>query len=571
MLSCKQKSIVNHLVVTLLDFLLSISMANTPYQSETIEQRIARRTKELDEDFAALERQARDAARLKYVEKSFSNARAGLDSHIASGVGTPNEIMDTTTVKGVGLRQADAAISSPMLDEGITDATEFEDGEVAPDTKTPLTAANGRASITSNETATSTLPSQIQDVNGPRPQDFVPPSVPSLKSNGTRSIYSERKFPQFCRPKIVPRSMRDLSANIVTSVSNGSIALANTTSSTSGGRSNSSGSSAPQSPGSVVASEVELPDWYKSLRVNKHNEPDRGLVINLQNLRSKIMKARNDPSTINLDILREELHTNEFRTINEAILKRSRILDIDVGLPVLFRGTRFPHDVQDDAHGLFNKWCSRDFDPDILRGIHTTKGAGGRSGTKFGDNIHRKNGNAPGPGDLVNGQWWPSQLCTMRDGAHGHSQAGIYGTQKDGALSIVVSSSEYEDKDEGNEIWYTGTKDKTMQGTTTEHTKFMLANVVSGKPIRVLRSGNAGVTLNNINPYRPKAGYRFDGMYKVVDSEVLNETAAHYRFHLVRCAGQNPIRHAGSTARPTNQELAEYEKVRKAGRMSGLD
>lgn len=44
-----------------------------------------------------------------------------------------------------------------------------------------------------------------------------------------------------------------------------------------------------------------------------------------------------------------------------------------------------------------------------------------------------------GHNGLVVGQWWPMQICALRDGAHGMRMAGIAGSQTTGVHSIVVS------------------------------------------------------------------------------------------------------------------------------------
>ena len=46
-----------------------------------------------------------------------------------------------------------------------------------------------------------------------------------------------------------------------------------------------------------------------------------------------------------------------------------------------------------------------------------------------------------GHNGLSIGQWWPFQICALRDGAHGASVAGIAGGENEGAYSIVVSGT----------------------------------------------------------------------------------------------------------------------------------
>jgi hypothetical protein len=44
-----------------------------------------------------------------------------------------------------------------------------------------------------------------------------------------------------------------------------------------------------------------------------------------------------------------------------------------------------------------------------------------------------------GHNGLSIGDWWPMQICALRDGAHGVKMGGIAGTADEGAISIVVS------------------------------------------------------------------------------------------------------------------------------------
>jgi hypothetical protein len=61
--------------------------------------------------------------------------------------------------------------------------------------------------------------------------------------------------------------------------------------------------------------------------------------------------------------------------------------------------------------------------------------------------------------------------------------------------------------------------------------------------------------------FAPKEGIRFDGIYKIVRKEILDEDTAMYRFKLHREAGQDPIRYQGAEARPTSQELLQLKKI----------
>ena len=97
-----------------------------------------------------------------------------------------------------------------------------------------------------------------------------------------------------------------------------------------------------------------------------------------------------------------------------------------------------------------------DFDPNLLRGIDTTKGVLEKSGKKRTthklkpDYQHKRNANVFGSNGLTNGQWWPSRLCALRDGAHGEVEAGICGLKDNGAFAVVVAEGSYADEDNGD-------------------------------------------------------------------------------------------------------------------------
>ena len=97
-----------------------------------------------------------------------------------------------------------------------------------------------------------------------------------------------------------------------------------------------------------------------------------------------------------------------------------------------------------------------------MRSIHfsvkgTKKDGGDRIDPKYPVVVNSK---CHGNNGLVNGQWWPFQICALRDGAHGSIQGGISGSKGDGAFSCILSGGvdskgqPYPDKDEGNIVWF---------------------------------------------------------------------------------------------------------------------
>lgn len=148
----------------------------------------------------------------------------------------------------------------------------------------------------------------------------------------------------------------------------------------------------------------------------------------------------------------------------------------------------------------------------------------------------------PIPGIEV-GMWWRFRFQASEVGLHTPLVAGIHGKENVGAYSIVFSCSYDEDIDLGDQFYYTasGGKDSTNKcrvgGPQTKDQELKRCNKAlalncfaafndqkganaglewqKGKPVRVLRSGNArGASKRSL--YLPKVGVRYDGIYKVV-------------------------------------------------------
>lgn len=118
---------------------------------------------------------------------------------------------------------------------------------------------------------------------------------------------------------------------------------------------------------------------------------------------------------------------------------------------------------------------------------------------------------------------------------HRPTQAGISGSAKEGADSIVLSGG-YSDIDKGDEIVYTGKGGRDERTgkiiSNQELTEQNLALAISkdnGYPIRVIRG--AGLT----SEYAPLEGYRYDGLYIIEDywTEKENNFTV-YKFKLIK-------------------------------------
>ena len=135
----------------------------------------------------------------------------------------------------------------------------------------------------------------------------------------------------------------------------------------------------------------------------------------------------------------------------------------------------FPPQIQEDAKALRQRWHEGRYKLDLLEGI-TTIPTNRETGTRlhrviWGDFPFLTGADYIGPGMLSVGDWWPYQICAVRDGAHGEIEAGISGDNQQGAYSIVLSGGKYANKDhldidDGETIQYCGTP-----GTVNEISK----------------------------------------------------------------------------------------------------
>ncbi|KAL9595572.1 MAG: hypothetical protein Q9219_006368 [cf. Caloplaca sp. 3 TL-2023] len=302
-------------------------------------------------------------------------------------------------------------------------------------------------------------------------------------------------------------------------------------------------------------------DWYYSVNLRQaYKRSDLIALTYTVDLIRKCCEAMRDGHRTEAAFsdLRHRLHQMEFfGFISEVLIVKSKVLE-DHGLPGIFDTKAFPWDLRADALMMFLKWCDRRWDPDLLRGIVTKKGITSKEksvNTRSLDPDYpgRVSPNYVGAGGLVNGQWWPLQICALRDGAHGTIEGGIHGQAKKGAYSIILSGGGYADIDDGPIIKYCGTSGKENQ--PTGYTERMLESYQLKNPVRVLRSSGLA---NKHSKYRPIKGIRYDGIYDVTDHELLDPGTAMYRFTLKRCPNQDPIRYQGVEARPTEVELEQF-------------
>ncbi|KAF2215976.1 hypothetical protein CERZMDRAFT_35167 [Cercospora zeae-maydis SCOH1-5] len=271
--------------------------------------------------------------------------------------------------------------------------------------------------------------------------------------------------------------------------------------------------------------------------------------------------------------LREILHEAPFLamgTDGAQLVRNKRILHNEDGLPQLFddrfsgsMAGEWPWDVKSDAKELYHKWSSKNFDDDMLRGIKPAQKGKHAEDDRMADQVDKEcqvSSKYVGNGQLVNGQWWPTLLCALRDGAHGDSQSGISGETYVAAYSCFISGGKnhlYDDKDMGDIVEYFG-QDSATPGQVSRGTSLLQKNVSKKLPVRFIRSSK----VNSI--YAPTIGFRYDGLYDVVSSTLEDESKQRYKFKLVRRSDQGPIRGGdGPEARPTRQEVMRYKQDKR--------
>jgi len=328
----------------------------------------------------------------------------------------------------------------------------------------------------------------------------------------------------------------------------------------------------PQSHNKYVGREIintkrTRSDWY--LNANMKQSFKRSDVQQLAYVKTLInnviVAAKRQANDIekHTSELRTHLHDMEFYPfLSDVLIRKSKVLEAEGVLQILDGPNKdlFPWDIRADAEALWQRWMSGDIDTELLRGIESSRlvkddGSTRRTSKLEKEFANKKSANALGSNGLINGQWWPSRLACLRDGAHGEQEAGISGQAGVGAFSVVVAVGGYADKDDGEVIHYCGTQSDTPK--PTRYTAMMLESCNKGQVVRVLRA------VNKNSLYAPKAGIRYDGIYKVTNKELLDGKTAMYRFLLERQPGQDPIRYKGVETRPTERELQEFNRIQQ--------
>lgn len=133
--------------------------------------------------------------------------------------------------------------------------------------------------------------------------------------------------------------------------------------------------------------------------------------------------------------------------------------------------------------------------------------------TRAGD--RRTIGDVPG---VEEGQTFADRQETYDRGAHRALQAGIVGTARTGAESIVVSGGYEDDEDYNWLIIYTGHGGRDAgrqianQSLDSPGNAALRTSMLTGAPVRVIRGAHRG------SAHAPESGYRYDGLFRVADA-----------------------------------------------------
>ncbi|CUS10143.1 unnamed protein product [Tuber aestivum] len=195
----------------------------------------------------------------------------------------------------------------------------------------------------------------------------------------------------------------------------------------------------------------------------------------------------------------------------------------------------------------------------VMRGIDVVLSATGRKTYMLDRSFDKRSADVFGANGLAVGDWWPYQICALRDGAHGSRMGGIHGRVNSGAYSIVISGGyEETDRDYGDRILYTGSRGEIIPNSPqvaplTNATMSLIKSYQTRKAVRVLRSSKCN------SRWAPAVGIRYDGIYRVMNYEIEedHEGKPYYQFELQRILGQEPI----NTTRPDAKERTDFARV----------
>lgn len=163
-------------------------------------------------------------------------------------------------------------------------------------------------------------------------------------------------------------------------------------------------------------------------------------------------------------------------------------------------------------------------------------------------------------------------------GVHVPIQAGISGSQTEGAESIVLSGGYEDDADDGDLLIYTGHGGRNRSTGRQDHdqpfthgNRALALSKQNGLPVRVIRGSN------HDSPYSPPYGYSYDGLYAVEEfwHEVGKSGFRIWRFRLAKIpekvtAGQEVREEPAEYSMPRRQAMRVSRIIRDSARTSKI-
>jgi putative restriction endonuclease len=192
------------------------------------------------------------------------------------------------------------------------------------------------------------------------------------------------------------------------------------------------------------------------------------------------------------------------------------------------------------------------------------------NGLRFAERMARHFGAIPG---VPVGATYPDRRAVAAANVHLPLIAGISGSGKEGADSIVVSGGYPDDEDYGNVIVYTGhggqdpsTKQHVVDQTLTVGNLALALSADRGLPVRVVR-GSEGDPAHS-----PPSGYRYDGLYYVESygQEVGRDGFIVWRYRLVQEPATNPVTNPPPQPPPGAGPITTYSSVQRLVRNTAV-
>ncbi|MFE3997194.1 YDG/SRA domain-containing protein [Nocardioides sp. YIM B13467] len=150
------------------------------------------------------------------------------------------------------------------------------------------------------------------------------------------------------------------------------------------------------------------------------------------------------------------------------------------------------------------------------------------------------------PGQPI-GTSYAARVNLAEAGVHQVRQQGIAGNRHMGCASIAISGGYETDEDHGHEIFYTGSggrdsrtkKQVADQSLDKSDNAALVRSEQTGLPVRVVRGKVSD------SEYAPASGYRYDGLYKVINHYEIypDDGFRRWMFHLVQLTAEEAAPH----------------------------